>query len=719
MADQPDPAGVRTALARVLASEGFRSSPRLSRFLEYVVEAALRGDSQSVKEYSVGIDVFNKPPSFDPRSDSTVRSEASKLRLRLRLYYETAGADDPILIELPKGGYSAVFRLRPRQKNHRIQVAAVIATAAIIPVVWWLARPDAPRMPHLTRITNDVGLTCYPAVSPRGDLLACASDRAGRGDLDIWVQPLPGGAPQRLTSGGADEYDPAFSPDGAWIAFRSEADGGGVYSIPSTGGQTRFIAAGGHHPRYSPDGAWIAYSVGTTRLHPTTPGASHMFVAPAHGGTPSQVQPEFLSAFHPIWSPDGKRLLFLGRPDSPGPAREELDWWVAPVEGGAAIRTGARKMFDRLGLVPPHWPRVPLTPSDWTGEHLLFSRRSKESANVWRAAISLRTFRIARQPERLTFGSGSEVNATLTPSGEIILADVRENLEIWSLPIDANHAQVNGSPERITHDAALDDWPSVSRDGKRLLYVSYSTGASEIWLKDFESGQHTPLTRDGAGKNWPEIAPDGSSYYFTRMERPEGVWWASLHENPRQLCTDCQALTPLSGGGFLHSNSSLPMHPHLMDSHGRSRAWLRHPTWNLHQPQPSPDERWVVFYASVAPQRSRIYVVRFRREEPPPPEEWIPINEDEFLETAPLWSPDGNRLYFGSNRDSFQCIWSVPLDPESKRPAGPPAPVAHFHTAAQPMGNVGLTRRGMSVAADKIVFTLAQRSGNLWRLEAP
>jgi hypothetical protein len=154
-----------------------------------------------------------------------------------------------------------------------------------------------------------------------------------------------------------------------------------------------------------------------------------------------------------------------------------------------------------------------------------------------------------------------------------------------------------------------------------------------------------------------------------------------------------------------------------MDATGRSKPWFSHPVWNLHQPQPSPDGKWIVFYASVAPQCGQIHVTRFRKDAVPSPAEWIAITGDQFLETAPLWSPNGNRLYFASNRDDFQCIWSIPLDPDSKRPAGPAEAVAHFHSAAQTMGNAGLTRRGMSVAADKIVFTLAHRSGNLWRLQ--
>jgi hypothetical protein len=199
------------------------------------------------------------------------------------------------------------------------------------------------------------------------------------------------------------------------------------------------------------------------------------------------------------------------------------------------------------------------------------------------------TFRIGDQPERLTFGSGSEVGATMSSSHGIVLADVSVNFEVWSLPLDSNRGRPTGRPQRITHNLAIDEWPSTSRDGRKLLYLSHRSGAPEIWLKDFTANTETALTADGAAKNWPEIFPDGSSYYFTRQERPAAVWLAKVGDAPRQLCTDCQTLTPLPGGGFLHSNLSPLIHPHLMDATGRSKPWFSHPVWNLHQPQPSPD----------------------------------------------------------------------------------------------------------------------------------
>jgi Tol biopolymer transport system component len=445
-----------------------------------------------------------------------------------------------------------------------------------------------------------------------------------------------------------------------------------------------------------------------------------MFVVAAGGGTPRQVQPQFLSAHHPIWSPDGKHLLFMGRPASSRPAREDLDWWVTPAAGGQPVKTGTHAEFRRLGLSPPVWPRVPLTPSHWSQDYLLFSRLSKDSTNLWTLPFSSRTFRIAGQAQRLTFGVGLEVNATISPSRDIVFADVRENYEIWSLPIDADRGLIKGPLQRMTHNAGIDRWPSISRDGRKLVYLSFRSGNPEVWLKELDSGRETPLTSDGAAKDWPEIAPDGASYYFTRTGQPAAVWWATLHDTPKHLCADCQTLTPLpEGTGFLHTNLSTPIHPHLMDSRGRSTSWLRHPTWNLHQPQLSPDGAWVVFYASLSPETTRIYVARFGTGAAPPLAEWTAITGDQFVETTPLWSPDGNRLYFSSNRDGFPCIWSVPLVPVSKRPVGPPVPVAHFHNATQRMGNVGLTRRGMSVARDRIVFPLVERTGNLWVMRSP
>ena len=84
----------------------------MSRFLRFVVEQTLNGGAGGIKEYTIGIEVFDKPEHYDPKADSTVRTEAAKLRARLNRYYEVDGREDSVIISIPKGSYVTVFSER-------------------------------------------------------------------------------------------------------------------------------------------------------------------------------------------------------------------------------------------------------------------------------------------------------------------------------------------------------------------------------------------------------------------------------------------------------------------------------------------------------------------------------------------------------------------------------------------------------------------------------
>ena len=103
---------VRTQMDRILLSPSFASSPSLSRLFRFSVEKKLNGEEREIKEYVIGSQVFARGESFDPRLDPIVRVQATKLRARLRGYYETLGQRDPIIIEFPKGTYVPVFHRR-------------------------------------------------------------------------------------------------------------------------------------------------------------------------------------------------------------------------------------------------------------------------------------------------------------------------------------------------------------------------------------------------------------------------------------------------------------------------------------------------------------------------------------------------------------------------------------------------------------------------------
>lgn len=102
-------AAVRRELECLLASRALRDSDHLKRFLRYVVEHTLAGEADRLKEYRVGVDVFGRGTSFDPKVDPVVRMAARRLRAKLREHYENGGQGALVRIEIPKGGYAACF----------------------------------------------------------------------------------------------------------------------------------------------------------------------------------------------------------------------------------------------------------------------------------------------------------------------------------------------------------------------------------------------------------------------------------------------------------------------------------------------------------------------------------------------------------------------------------------------------------------------------------
>ena len=139
---RPTPDEIRAQCDRILRSKLFSRSRRQHAFLSYIVKSSLAGKEDRLKEYTLGIDVFEKDASFDPTTDSIVRVEASRLRSKLREYYDEYGSDDPLRIEIPKGHYIPVFRsLTPAngsdefiQKSPRASEVGVITIAIVVVV---------------------------------------------------------------------------------------------------------------------------------------------------------------------------------------------------------------------------------------------------------------------------------------------------------------------------------------------------------------------------------------------------------------------------------------------------------------------------------------------------------------------------------------------------------------------------------------------------------
>ena len=124
---------VHQQLHRVLKSRIFARSKELCRFLQFAVEQKLRNRSVRLKEYLIGVTVFDRGETFNPGTDPIVRVQARRLRSKLSLYYETEGCTDSVVIELPCGGYVPVFRFRTSTGSQaaRLPVAVHDACAEV------------------------------------------------------------------------------------------------------------------------------------------------------------------------------------------------------------------------------------------------------------------------------------------------------------------------------------------------------------------------------------------------------------------------------------------------------------------------------------------------------------------------------------------------------------------------------------------------------------
>ena len=116
----PEPAEVHAQVRRILESRMFSNCERMIRFVSFAAQHALKGSGEPLKEYVIGLEVFDRTSSYDPRIDPIVRVEARRLRSKLNSYYCSVGREDPILVEFPKGSYTPSFCLRTWPCVHRV-----------------------------------------------------------------------------------------------------------------------------------------------------------------------------------------------------------------------------------------------------------------------------------------------------------------------------------------------------------------------------------------------------------------------------------------------------------------------------------------------------------------------------------------------------------------------------------------------------------------------
>ena len=445
-----------------------------------------------------------------------------------------------------------------------LAIAAAILILAALSLIWLLGgaekiEPSPWLAARSVQVTDFPHEESFPSLSPDGNTIVYA--RRGGGDWDIFTQRVGGFNAQNLTeSFSGDDTQPAFSPDGQYIAFRSERDGGGVFVMGASGESVRRLSDRGkaYHPAWSPDSQEVIYTeekvidprirqvlahrlwavniktlekrIVTTMdvAQPQWSPNGHrlaywasdektqrdIWTMSATGDSAVQVTNDEAIDWNPIWSPDGKHLYFVS--DRSG----GMQLWRVAIDE----RTG--RALSAPELVP--------TPSAFS-QHISLSRDGKRLAfvnvnlkrNFYRIEIDPRREKITGQPEALTQGSRQGIDLDITLDGEQIvyttLADGHEDLALLD-------CVGNEEPRRLTDDEYKDRGPRWSPDGKRIAFYSTRSGNFEIWLINADGTGLRRLTETGNDNAYkPLWSPDGKRLIFTNIR---GETWIIEVDKP-------------------------------------------------------------------------------------------------------------------------------------------------------------------------------------------
>ena len=218
---------------------------------------------------------------------------------------------------------------------------------------------------------------------------------------------------------------------------------------------------------------------------PNKKGASNAFEIDFNGGTPRSLAPEFATSRSPIWSPDGKLVLFLGsRVEGKVP-----DWCLASLESPSDVKClDAARSSANTPRKSRQWIGKTVT---WFSITMMAMRE-----DLWRIRMDASARQLSGQPERLTYGPGVEGGAVFGPGGEILFTDTRSATDIWSVRLDSRNGTSTGPEQTVTSDPAFDVLVRASADGSAIVFASNrSAGASsDLWVRDLRNNQDRRVT---------------------------------------------------------------------------------------------------------------------------------------------------------------------------------------------------------------------------------
>jgi serine/threonine protein kinase len=592
-----------------------------------------------------------------------------------------------------------------RSKNIWVAGAVVVLILAIGAILLVRIQTDGLWVQEVAQLTPDTDLTSRPSLSRDGQTIAYSSDRAEAGNLDIWVQHLPAGSPQRLTTNPAQDADPNISPDASSVVFRSERDGGGIYLINSSGTNERLLTSHGRNPRFSPDGRSVLYWVGD--LDDTVASGKLYLVSVADGSlTPLAV--DFTDARLPVWSSDGRYILFTGcRGKEPLPGCSE--WWAMRSDGTAVQNTGSLALLRQQQIQPIEQVGA------WKDDMVIFSGRRGTTISLWALTIPRTKLRVEGKPRQLTSGEARDVAPSIAESNKIAFEHLVGALHVWRIAGASDPKLV--ATTKLTHDPSFDLSPYISRDGRWLVFSRGVGSPRNIWIKDMQSGDESLFLASPQDKLSPIVDSAGKTVVFEAREADiPSVFVAARGAAPRRLCTACNKPTGwLVDDKLVLYSEGLPSKIKMCDISTReSKTVLEANGYSLGDATWSPEAGYLLFTASRAGSTKQIFAVSFPKPAQPLVGQWIPISGESEFSDRPQWSGDGKTIFYLSNRDGFSCIWGQHIDPTSAKPISAPFAVMHYHNPRFSLGVVVNRTFNLSASADSLYFNVGEINTSVW-----
>ena len=445
-----------------------------------------------------------------------------------------------------------------------------------------------------SQLTSESGVEWFPSLSPDGKWVAYAGEATG--NRDIYLQSVSGKTPINLTSDSVDDDDqPAFSPDGERIAFRSSRDGGGIFVMGRTGESVRRVTREGFKPSWSPSGAELVYATQNVELNPqNTQGSSGVAVVALASGEPRPLTAAGDAAM-PSWSPHGYRIAYMKRL---GDSRQRDIWTISATTAESSAVTS-----DTANDWSPAW-----SPD---GAFLYFASDRGGSMNLWRIAVDEKTGTTLRPPEAVTTPASFVGHLTIAGDGSrIAYSSVLQTRNIQKLPLDLTTGAPKSEPAWVTTGSRLWANPDPSPDGQLVAFYS-SQPEESIYVSRADMGGLRQLTTDPAViDRVPRWSPDAKwiAYFSNRQNAHYQVW------KIRPDGSDIQQLTDAGDD-------------------------VRYPVWAPY------GSRMAVTVIGRTPESGQVYVFDpNRRWQEQTPQQLPPLQTPRTLFLVNSWSADGEHL---------------------------------------------------------------------------